>query len=301
MGERARFFALAWRRYAGILCVSMFSPRVTDRIWATLCALAAFLLFLAFWGPPSWTAAFPQGMVFRFLDALWCDVFALALACVPSFLGVGKRRASRASLIVGCAYLPVFCALVILAKPINELDSLIGVFALIDLCALFAAAALRLVAARRNRGRLAGPDLLRVVWAFVTPIAWFAFFIVGLRSSSLWPIFRAVGALSLLVPAVAILTERVPVTVGISADDLKRRFSISARETEVLGSLQDGLTNQEIADRLFVSITTVKSHLSHLYEKTGTRNRVELLRIIRSDEGESDLRVMENSRVPGSS
>ena len=240
-------------------------------------------------------------MVFRFLDALWCEVFALALVCVPSFLRVGKRRASRASLIVGCAYLPVFCALVVLAKPINELDSLIGVFALIDLCALFAAAALRLVAARRNRARLAGPDLLRVVWAFVTPIAWFAFFIVGLRSSSLWPIFRAVGALSLLVPAVAILTERVPVTVGISADALKRRFSISARETEVLGLLQDGLTNQEIADRHFVSITTVKSHLSHLYEKTGTRNRVELLRIIRSDEGESDLRVMENSRVPGPS
>jgi len=110
-----------------------------------------------------------------------------------------------------------------------------------------------------------------------------------------------VGALSLLVPAIAILTERESVPVGLSADALKRRFSISARETEVLGLLRDGLTNQEIADRLFVSITTVKSHLSHLYEKTGTRNRVELLRIIRSDDGDSDLRGMDTTSVPGPS
>ena len=279
----------------------MFSHRVTDRIWASLCAIAAFLLFLAFWGPPSWTAAFPQGMVFRFLDALWCDVFALALVCVPYFLRVGKRRASLASLIAGCAYPFVFCALVILGKPLAALDSLIGVFALIDLCALFAAAALRLVAARCERARVIGSELFRVVWALATPNAWLAFFVAGIWLPQLWPVFRVVGALSLIVLAFAILAERGPVSAGLSAEILKRRFSISARETEVLRLLQDGLTNQEIADCLFVSITTVKSHLSHLYEKTGTRNRVELLRIIRSDEGESDLRVMENSRVPGPS
>lgn len=279
----------------------MFSHRVTDRIWAALCALAAFLLFLAFWGPPSWTAAFPQGMVFRFLDALWCDVFALALACVPSFLRVEKRRASFASLVAGCAYLPVFCALVVLAKPLAALDSLIAIFAMVDLCALFAVAALRLIATRREKTRLAGPDFLRVVWAIFIPISWFAFFVAGSRLPSLWPVFRVVGGLSLLVPVVVAFAVRVPVLASLSAEDLKRRFTISARETEVLGLLRDGLTNQEIADRLFVSITTVKSHLSHLYEKTGTRNRVELLRIIRSDEGESDLRGMENPRVPGQS
>jgi DNA-binding CsgD family transcriptional regulator len=278
----------------------MFSHRVTDRIWTALCAVAALLLFLAFWGPPSWTAAFPQGTVFRFLDALWCDVLAFALICVPSFLRVEKRRVAVAALVTGCAYPAVFCALIILASPLAALDSLICAFSLIDLCALFAAAALRLVAVRRERARLAGLDSLRVVWSIATPVAWLAFFVVGFLLPWLWPIFRAVGALSLLVPAVAILTDRAPVAARISAEDLKRRFAISARETEVLLLLRDGLTNQEIADRLFVSITTVKTHLSHLYEKTGTRNRVELLQIIRSDEGESDLRRMESTGVPGS-
>ena len=301
VGDERALFCVGMAAICGYTTVSMFSHRVSDRIWVALCAIAAFLLFLEFWGPPSWTAAFPQGMVFRFLDALWCDLLALALVCVPSFLRVGKKRASLALLIAGCAYPLVFCALVVLARPLAALDSLIGVFALIDLCALFAAAALRLVAARRERVRFAGQDSLRIVWSLATPIAWLAFFAAGSRASSLWPIFRAVGALSLLVPAIAILTERESVPVGLSADALKRRFSISARETEVLGLLRDGLTNQEIADRLFVSITTVKSHLSHLYEKTGTRNRVELLRIIRSDDGDSDLRGMDTTSVPGPS
>jgi DNA-binding CsgD family transcriptional regulator len=278
----------------------MFSPRVTDRIWTVLCAVAALLLFLAFWGPPSWTAAFPQGTVFRFLDALWCDVLALALICVPSFLRVGKRRVSVAALVAGCAYPAVFCALIVLAKPLDALDSLIRAFSLIDSCALFAAAALRLAVARRDRVRLAGLDFLRVVWSIATPVLWLAFAIAGSWSPWLWPIFRAAGALSLLVPAVAILAGRAPVAARVSAEDLKRRFAISARETEVLLLLRDGLTNQEIADRLFVSIATVKTHLSHLYEKTETRNRVELLRIIRTDEGESDLRRMESIGIPGS-
>ena len=54
------------------------------------------------------------------------------------------------------------------------------------------------------------------------------------------------------------------------------RYSISERESEVAVLLLSGLRYDEIADRLFISTKTVKTHVHRLYQKTGTRNRMEL-------------------------
>ena len=51
---------------------------------------------------------------------------------------------------------------------------------------------------------------------------------------------------------------------------------LTDREEEVLEAVARGLTNNEIADRLFISLPTVKTHISHLMTKVGARNRVEL-------------------------
>lgn len=50
---------------------------------------------------------------------------------------------------------------------------------------------------------------------------------------------------------------------------------LSARELEVLQHLAQGLTNQEIADRLFVSVNTAKTHLANLYHKLGVQRRTQ--------------------------
>lgn len=52
--------------------------------------------------------------------------------------------------------------------------------------------------------------------------------------------------------------------------------SLSKREKEVALLVAKGMSNQEVADRMFVSLRTVKAHLSAIYEKTGVRNRLEL-------------------------
>lgn len=53
--------------------------------------------------------------------------------------------------------------------------------------------------------------------------------------------------------------------------------SLSERETEVVRALAQGRTNLEIAAELFISLSTVKSHLSGIQSKLGLRNRVEIV------------------------
>ena len=276
---------------------SMLSYHLSGRIWAALCTIAAFLLFLLFWGPPSWTAVFPQGMVFRFLDALWCDVFILALYCVPSFLNFRRKKYGIISLFVGCCFLAIFCILVVKSKSLDDLDFLVLVFAIVVLATLFFLSAFQIIAKHRESVHLAGQDLFRVIWSLATPVLWLLFFIFGIFQSQFWFAFHVLGGLLLLVPLASVFIIKESATLSLSSADLKKRFGISLRETEVIDLLKDGLTNQEIADRLFISVTTVKSHLSHIYEKTETRNRVELLGIIRSNDGESDFRRIANSGV----
>lgn len=52
----------------------------------------------------------------------------------------------------------------------------------------------------------------------------------------------------------------------------------SAREREVVALILQGKTTQETADALCISLATVKTHLQHVYEKSGVRNRAELAR-----------------------
>ncbi|ROS23777.1 response regulator transcription factor [Cellulomonas sp. PhB150] len=51
---------------------------------------------------------------------------------------------------------------------------------------------------------------------------------------------------------------------------------LTAREEEVLLTVARGLTNVEIAAELFISLSTVKTHLQSLMAKLGARNRVEI-------------------------
>jgi DNA-binding NarL/FixJ family response regulator len=51
---------------------------------------------------------------------------------------------------------------------------------------------------------------------------------------------------------------------------------LSERETEVIAAIATGRTNQEIGAGLFISLSTVKSHLASIQQKLGVRNRVEI-------------------------
>ena len=60
-------------------------------------------------------------------------------------------------------------------------------------------------------------------------------------------------------------------------DSLLRQTGISRREYEVLELMAKGYSNQEIADKLFVSLNTVKTHSSNLFLKLEARRRTQAI------------------------
>ncbi len=75
------------------------------------------------------------------------------------------------------------------------------------------------------------------------------------------------------------MPEPLPLPHGI--EDFIRKNEISPREAEIIREICNGLSNQEIADRLFISLQTVKDHTSRIYMKTNVRNRMQLMALVR--------------------
>ncbi len=67
---------------------------------------------------------------------------------------------------------------------------------------------------------------------------------------------------------------------GIEQEIIKEKvelLKLSERETNMLNLICQGLTNKELADKLFVSVRTIETTKSRLMEKTNTRNNAELI------------------------
>jgi DNA-binding NarL/FixJ family response regulator len=55
----------------------------------------------------------------------------------------------------------------------------------------------------------------------------------------------------------------------------RESYGLSDREMEILQLLADGFTNKEIAGQLYISTQTVKTHIAHIFEKLGVKDRTE--------------------------
>ena len=91
------------------------------------------------------------------------------------------------------------------------------------------------------------------------------------------------GIVAILFTALGIwaglkLTRKKIVMVGpqfILNEPELLRLGISKRELEVLESISQGLSNQQIADKLFVSLNTIKTHSSNLFLKLEVSRRTQ--------------------------
>ena len=93
-------------------------------------------------------------------------------------------------------------------------------------------------------------------------------------------IFTSLGiwlALKLAKPKVQTIEVvkeiRVPAENFVFNEKEAERLGLSKREIEVLEFMAQGLSNQEIADKMFVSLNTVKTHTSNLFSKLDVKRR----------------------------
>lgn len=60
-----------------------------------------------------------------------------------------------------------------------------------------------------------------------------------------------------------------------------KKFRITARESEIISLIKEGLTNKEIGDKLCISPYTVNNHIANIYDKTGVGSRIDLLNLMK--------------------
>jgi DNA-binding CsgD family transcriptional regulator len=83
-------------------------------------------------------------------------------------------------------------------------------------------------------------------------------------------------AKQLLKPKVetVIVEKEVPEKFEINETELQR-LNLSSREYEVLQLLAKGYSNSEISEHLFLSVSTIKTHVSNLFTKMDVKNRTQ--------------------------
>jgi DNA-binding CsgD family transcriptional regulator/tetratricopeptide (TPR) repeat protein len=94
------------------------------------------------------------------------------------------------------------------------------------------------------------------------------------QTSADW--LRRILALSSDSSLAAAIGLRIPRTA-------KPKQNLTPRESEVHELLAQGLTNEEIARLLYISLSTTKVHVKHIFEKLGVRSRLEAARALRDD------------------
>jgi DNA-binding NarL/FixJ family response regulator len=88
---------------------------------------------------------------------------------------------------------------------------------------------------------------------------------------------QIIGSLCKGIPAVS------PYLLNLTIDDLSGAknsgSSLTTREKDVLRCMLEGKENKEIADELFISCETVKSHIKHIFSKLEVTNRVQAVQV----------------------
>jgi DNA-binding CsgD family transcriptional regulator len=122
-----------------------------------------------------------------------------------------------------------------------------------------------------------GTLLQAAVLLFLPQSVWMALLFVFLlfASTSLIPVLLSYKA-DITVPRI---NGTLPLPAGIEEFFIKTE--ISPREADIIREICNGLSNQEIADKLFISLQTVKDHTSRIYTKTNVRNRMQLMTVVR--------------------
>lgn len=80
-------------------------------------------------------------------------------------------------------------------------------------------------------------------------------------------------------PTLAPEATQALINLAVQSRTTPAHYKLTEREQKVLKLMVEGLSNQEIADQIFVSRSTVKNYVSTLLSKLGVQNRIEAVRL----------------------
>jgi DNA-binding CsgD family transcriptional regulator len=94
-------------------------------------------------------------------------------------------------------------------------------------------------------------------------------------------VFNAFVIVYLNAFLVAVRDEGLPASGVLVSAGFVKLYAISKREQEIIQLICEGKSNDEIGRQLFISLPTVKGHVYNVFQKTGVKNRVQLVNLIK--------------------
>lgn len=74
--------------------------------------------------------------------------------------------------------------------------------------------------------------------------------------------------------------SRAKIAVDKSLNEFSIKYGLTVRETEIVKLLNKGYSNQEIANKFVISLSTVKKHIYNIYNKTSVSSRSQLIALL---------------------
>jgi len=104
-----------------------------------------------------------------------------------------------------------------------------------------------------------------------------AYCIKSIKISDLLVVIKTVldGAIWIDPEIASYVLDFINVNQNSSGDDLGHDFSLTEREKEILSLIAHGFSNKDIADKLFLSLHTVKNHVRNIIQKLAVKDRTQ--------------------------
>lgn len=83
-----------------------------------------------------------------------------------------------------------------------------------------------------------------------------------------------------LVTKIRIEYDKKKIDYGNRIDDIKSEYLLTTRECEIVNFILEGMSNEEICQKLFIEEGTVKKHVHNIYYKLNVKNRIQLLKML---------------------
>jgi DNA-binding CsgD family transcriptional regulator len=289
-------YTFGFAAYLFAILTAVIHKKKEERLYVLF--LTAFLLFLI----PSLVYGYfnvaqidQGGTVTRIFSLLDLAGIGLMIYSLPAFIHAvmafnHARTADLAFLILAVALCVV--ALVFEGTPAAEVVRGLRFAVLVAVIAYSAIAgnilgrsAARRAEAQRPQSRwlkiLTGVTVLTItLMPFSVLIDMFPEAIPGLSARvplnfKVYPLCYMLWNLFYVIRTVPLYSRKAPVEGSGDAWDFAR-FRLSRREQEITRLVIVGLSYQQIADRLYISLATVKTHVARVFEKTGAGNKMDL-------------------------